>query len=68
MNTEYQNLLKNVKENPYLVAAVQEYKRFIDADNEVKKSQIQALKYLLKGVPAADQQEIKREIKRISQE
>jgi hypothetical protein len=68
IGTEYHHLMKNVKENPYLEAALHEYKQYFDVDNERKKKQIKALKQLFKSVPAADQREIQREIKRIESE
>ncbi len=77
--TEYTNLLKNVEENPYLQTALNTYKDLIVNDKKIKEKQINALESLLQGIDTnaegidtnaegnADQNEIKREIKKIKE-
>jgi hypothetical protein len=68
LTTEYANLQKNAKENPYLHLAIAEYKILFDKEKEQGREQIKALMTLLKGIDkknVADRNEIKREIKRI---
>jgi hypothetical protein len=70
--TEYNNLLKNVEENPYLQPALNAYTDLIAADKEIKAKQINALETLLQGIDInadknADRNAIQREIKRIKE-
>jgi hypothetical protein len=67
---EHSNLLKNVKENPYLQVALNEYKTQLKTTTETNQKQINALEALLQGIEpsnVADRTAIKREIKRIKE-
>jgi len=70
LRQDYENLLKNVKSNPFLQAGIDEYKQYFENDKKSKIEQIKALKTILNSLDkdnVFDRNEIKREIKDIEQ-
>jgi hypothetical protein len=70
LTEDYNNLLKGVKENPYLHFAIAEYKMVLDDEQQKKNQQIKALNVLLNYIDrnnVTDRNEIKREIQRIKE-
>jgi hypothetical protein len=68
LKQDYKRLQKDVKQNPYLQNAVDEYKAYLTKAEAEKTQQIKALTTLLKYLPSdddRDRNEIKREIKNI---
>ena len=47
LKQDYQRLQRDVKHNPYLQVAIDEYKTFFTTENEKKKKKIKALTALL---------------------
>ena len=65
---DYRRVQKNVKHNPPLQAALDEYRSYFTAKAEEKKKEVKALAALLNDVKTTDEQfAIKREIKNIKQ-
>jgi hypothetical protein len=72
LKQDYQRLLRDVKHNPYLHVAIEEYKTYFAKEKKAKEQKIKALTLLLqdlqqKGAAEADLIDIKREIKVIKQ-
>jgi len=68
LRQDYENLLKNVKSNPFLQAGIDEYKQYFENDKKYKIEQIKALKTILNTLDKdniSDRNDIKREIKDI---
>ena len=67
LKQDYKRLLRDVKHNPYLEAALEEYRVYFEKENADKNKKIKALNVLLahitenQGDPA-DINEVKREI------
>ena len=65
---DYRRVQRDLKHNPYLQAAVDEYKNYFDRKTQEKKKEIKALSELLKYVKTPDEEiAIKQEIKKIKQ-
>jgi hypothetical protein len=70
LRQDYKRLLRDVKHNPYLEAALEEYRVYFEKENEDKNKKIKALNVLLKHIAdnegdPADIYAVKREIKRL---
>jgi hypothetical protein len=64
LQKNYEELLINIKENPYLQEAVDNYRTYFKGEEERLKRQIDALKNLLKIAKSKkDKSDIKEEIK-----
>jgi hypothetical protein len=67
LKQDYKRLLRDVKHNPYLEAALTEYRVYFEKENAEKNKKIKALNVLLKHIgenegDPADINEVKREI------
>ena len=72
LKQDYQRLQRDVKHNPYLQVAIEEYNNYFAKVKEDNKEKVKALTNLLKGMEQEDDQNsdiiaIKREIKYIKQ-
>jgi len=63
LKQDYRNLQRDVKQNPYLQVALEEYNTFFQNEKKEKEKKVKALSNLLKHVKdESDINEIKREI------
>jgi hypothetical protein len=72
LKEDYQRLQRDVKHNPYLQVALEEYKAYFEKVKTNNKEKIKALTNLLQGVEQYDDENadviaIKREIKQLKQ-
>jgi len=66
LKEDYHTMLKNVKQNPYLKVAIQEYETFFENEKKKNQQKIDALSKLLKITKdEIDKFDILREIKRL---
>jgi len=66
LKEDYHTMLKNVKQNPYLKVAIQEYETFFENEKKKNQQKIDALSKLLKLTKdEMDKFDILREIKRL---
>jgi len=66
LKQDYQRLLSDVKHNPYLQLAIDEYKTFFTQENEEKKKKIKALTALLNHMQnKEDRLEVLKELQHI---
>jgi hypothetical protein len=66
LKQDYQRLLRDVKHNPYLQVAIDEYKTFFTKESEEKKKKIKALTDLLEHIQnKEDRLEVLKELQHI---
>jgi hypothetical protein len=67
LKEDYRMMLKNVKQNPYLKVAIQEYETFFESEKKKTLQKVDALSKLLKLTKdEMDKFDILREIKRLN--